>query len=85
MSNDNPASREDFEVLMVHMSLLAGWRVRTLGNALGSGVVVGLLATLVLGFAGEGEWMLAGPLIGVLVGAVALSRATAPVPGEEVD
>lgn len=85
MSNENPASREDFEVLMVHMSLLAEWRMRALGNALGSGVVVGLLATVILGFAGEGEWMLAGPLIGVLVGAVALSRAAAPIPGEDQD
>lgn len=80
MSEEHPASREDIEVLMVHMSLLAEWRMRSIGNALGSGVVAGLLATLVLGFAGDGEWMLAGPLIGVLVTAVMLFRAEAPVP-----
>lgn len=80
MSAEHPASREDIEVLMVHLSLLAEWRMRTLGNALGSGVVAGLLLSVLLGLVGGVEWMVMGPLSGVLVAAVMLVRAEAPVP-----
>ncbi|MDN7120308.1 hypothetical protein INN71_02765 [Nocardioides sp. ChNu-153] len=78
MSANEPASREDIEVLMVHLSLLAEWRMRKVGNALGSGAVAGVIAALVLA-AVEGPVLLA-LLIAVAATAAVLFYASAPVP-----
>lgn len=71
---------DDITVLAYHQTRLAQWRMQTLGLAIAIGTIVGVVAALVFGLAGDASVGALGLALGPLAASTVMALASAPTP-----